>query len=231
VAAIVLAAAAPGAFAQDFRGMSLEDPRIELFQANEPEGLMGSISIQGRYSVPLGTLNFHGRQSDYVDAFNAGLGVQGEASLLFPLGPKWHIGPYLALGWDDYDGSTDRILGDTLRPDKLELTTFLAGPRFLLQMGRHTQLDLHMAFGAAHYSKVEGTYTPSALSPQEGVIIMPSTTFAFDLGIRFNVVTGPLFFDVGFDFRIQSGPRHGDLPVDTGSLYSFGLEFGAGVRF
>jgi hypothetical protein len=231
VAAVVLAAAAPGAFAQDFRGMSLEDSRIELFQAKEPEGLMGSISIQGRYSVPLGTLNFNGNSSDYVDAFNAGLGVQGEASLLFPLGPKWHIGPYLALGWDRYDGGTARATGDTLQPGNLELTTFLVGPRFLLQMGRSTQLDLHMAFGGAHYSKVEGTFTPSALPPQEGVIIMPSTKFAFDLGIRFNVVSGPLFFDVGFDFRAQSPPRGGDLPVDAGGLFSFGLEFGAGVRF
>ena len=73
VAAIVIAAAAPSAFAQDFRGMSLEDRRIELLQA--PGDLMGSVSIQGRYSVPLGSLDISDGLSNYVDAFDAGLGL------------------------------------------------------------------------------------------------------------------------------------------------------------
>ena len=192
---------------------------------------MTSISIQGRLSVPLGTLKVSGIDENYVDAFNGGLGVQGEGSLLFPLGRKWHIGPYLALGWDSYGGTTDRVSGDKLRPEELELMTFLVGPRALLQMGRHTQMDLHMAFGPAHYSKVDGTFTPGGGVPQEGVVLKSSTRLAFDLGIRFNAVSDTAFFDVGFDFRTQGEPAGGNLPVNPGALFSFGLELGAGVHF
>jgi hypothetical protein len=232
-ALMLIAAVAPGAWAQDFHGISLEESRSDLFQPQEQQELMmGSVSIQGRYSVPLGTLTISQEgNNEYVDAFNAGLGVQGEGSLLFPLGPKWHLGPYLLLGFDRYEGSTAREMGQTLRPDRLDLTSFLVGPRALLQMGRHTQLDFHMAFGAAHYSKVDAVYTPSGGLPQEGVLLKAATKFAFDLGIRFNVNTGPVFFDVGFDFRTQGAPGQGDLPVNPGALFSFGLEFGAGVAF
>jgi hypothetical protein len=231
VVAIVVAATASRASAQEVRGMSLGDSEIPLFQSVEPGGLMTSISIQGRVSVPLGTLKISGIDEDYVDAFNGGLGVQGEGSLLFPVGRRWHIGPYLALGWDSYGGTTDRVSGDKLKPDRLELTTFLVGPRALLQMGSHTQLDLHMAFGAAHYSSVDATFTPSGGVPQEGVILRSSTRWAYDLGIRFNVVSNHVFFDVGFDFRTQGTPANGDLPVDPGALFSFGLELGLGVQF
>jgi len=226
---MLIAAAVPAASAQDVRRMSLGEPVLELFQSNESEGLGGSVSIQGRYSNPLGQVDLPGDIADYSQLFHSGLGLAVEGTLLFPLGRKWHIGPYLSLVWDSYEGERFDSGPTELLPETMHQRTVLVGPRFLLSMGRVAQLDLHLAFGAVHYSKLEGTFTTTA--PQQGSVFAASTKFAFDFGIRFNILAGPLFFDAGFDLRSQAAPDAGDLPVDPKTMVVVGLEFGAGVHF
>jgi hypothetical protein len=229
-AAVAIAAAAPGASAQEFRGFPPGDSRIELLQEKEARGLQYTVSLQGRVSIPLGTVD-PDLNVDYGDLFKTGLGLSVEASVLWPVGPKWHFGPYLSVGWDSFDGktSTDEV-GDSLTPDTMDITTFLVGGRGILQLGPQAQLDLHMAFGAAHYGEVGGTFVSAGIPP-DVIVFKSSTKFAFDLGVRFNVVTGPVFFDGGIDLRSQGAPTNGDFDFNSGPLVTFALEFGVGVRF
>jgi hypothetical protein len=230
IAALLFAALPGRVFAQELRALPSGERGIEVLAGREREGLEGSLSIQGRYSVPLGTVD-PDLSVDYGDLFKSGLGLSVEGSLLWHIGPKWHLGPYLSLGWDGYDGksSTDDF-GDTLKPDSMALTTFLVGARALLEIGPQAQLDLHMAFGATHYGKVDGVLTLSGV-PFDVVVFGSSTKFAFDFGSRFNLVSGPVFFDAGIDIRSQAAPDNVDFTFDSGPLVTFGIEFGVGVRF
>lgn len=229
-AALVFAAAAPAAFAQEFHGLSSEQPRLELFQDKTKDGIEYSVGIVGRVSLPSGTVDSD-LNVNYGDLFKTGLGFSVEASMLWPVGQKWRFGPYLSVGFDSFDGkkSTDDV-GDTLTPDGMDITTFLIGGRGILQMGPSAQLDLHMAFGAGHYSEVSGTLVSAGIPP-DVTIYKASTKFAFDLGVRVNVLTGPVFFDAGIDLRSIGAATNGDFSFNSGPLVTFGFEFGAGVRF
>src|SRR6516165_7276767 len=159
-AAMGIAAAAGSALAQDFRGMSLEDPRILSIQPTEPDKLEIVIDLQGRASVPLGSMDVKGTNGQYYEFFSGGFGVSGEVALLFPVGTKWHIGPYISIGWDGYGAGHRSGTENTIdMSDDLNVGTYLVGPRAVLQMGRRGQLDLRMGIGAAQYSKVDGSVT------------------------------------------------------------------------
>ena len=216
--------------AQELRALPSGERGIELLQPRGRDSMSGSLSIQGRYSVPLGTVD-KDLSVDYGDLFKSGLGLSVEGSLLWRVDSKWKLGPYLSVGWDGYDGkaSTDD-LGDTLTPDSISLTTFLVGARALLDLGPQAQLDLHMAFGATRYGKVDGVLVVGG-TPLDVVVFDSSTKFAFDIGVRFNLIADPVFFDAGFDIRSQGAPDNADFAFDSGPLVTFGIEFGVGIRF
>jgi len=228
--AIAIAAAALSALSQDSRRMSLEDSRVDLFHSGEGTEYDATVTLQGRYAVPLGSIDLDGALTDYFSLFDAGLGVSGEASLLYKVG-RWHIGPYLSIGWGRYEGKLFRESPVRLVPDDLNVNTFLVGPRFLLQKGRHTQLDLHMAFGVTHYSEVDGTFTNKFGGTRDGTVFNSSEKFAFDFGLRFNVLIGPVTLDADLGIRSQGGPTNGEFHIDPGAMVTLGLEFGAGLHF
>jgi hypothetical protein len=230
VAALVFAALSGNVFAQEFRALPSGERGIEVLAGREREGLEGSLSIQGRYSVPLGTVD-PDLAVDYGDLFKSGLGLSVEGSLLWHIGPKWHLGPYLSVGWDSYEGkSSVDAIGDTLKPDSMDLTSILVGARALLELGPQAQLELHMAFGATLYGKVNGVFTMNGV-PLDVIVFDSSSKFAFDIGARFNGVAGPVFFDAGIDIRSQGAPNNADFAFDSGPLVTFGIEFGMGIRF
>jgi hypothetical protein len=230
--AIGIAAAAGSALAQDFRGMSLEDSRLFSTQPAESDQLQFVIDLQGRASLPLGSLDVMGINGQYYEFFSGGFGVSGEFAVLLPVGTRWHIGPYVSIGWDGYGAGkrSDASENEIRMSDDLNVGTYLVGPRAVLQMGRHGQLDLHMAIGAATYSKVDGSFSALGVR-QDGTIFKSSTAFAFDVGLRFNILMGPAFIDLGVDVRSQGGPAGGDFATDRGAMVCLGLEFGVGVRF
>jgi len=227
---LMVAALSGISLAQEFRALPSGERSIELLQPRDRDGVSGSVSIQGRYSLPLGTVDSD-LSVDYGDLFKSGLGLSVEGSLLWKVGPKWKFGPYLSVGWDGYDGKgfTDDV-GDTLTPDSMSLTTFLVGARGLLELGPQAELDLHMAFGATRYGRVDGVFTMSGI-PLDVVVFNSSTKFAFDIGMRFNLIAGPVFFDAGFDVRSQGAPDNADFDFNSGPLVTFGIEFGVGIRF
>jgi hypothetical protein len=147
------------------------------------------------------------------------------------VGRKWHLGPYFSVGWDSYDGKkfTDDV-GDTLMPDKMDMTTFLVGVRSLYDLGGHFSWDGHMGFGAAHSSTVDGVATPSGV-PMDVRVFKSATAFAWDLGTRFAVQAGPVVFDAGIGVRIQAAPHNADLNFNSSSIAEFEVESGVGARF
>lgn len=229
-AGLLLAVLSRSAAAQEFRPLPGSERSVELFQGGRDRDMEGSVSLQGRYSIPLGTVD-PDIPADYGDLFKGGLGFSVEGTLLFRVAPKWRLGPYLSIGWDSYDGKSDTDdLGDTLKPDAMDLTSVLVGARAILDLGPQAQLDLHMGFGATHYGAVDGVFTTGGV-PLDVVVFKSSTKFAFDIGTRFNFLAGPAFFDVGIDIRSQGAPDNGDFLFDSGTLVTFGIEFGAGIRF
>ncbi len=218
--------------AQEFRDFPSSGSRIEFLQSRYRgnQGMEAMVSVQGRYSVIGGTVDSDFNVS-YSDLFKNSLGVMAEGTLLFPVGPKWKIGPYLSLGWDSYDGKTfTDDIGDTLAPDKLDMTSFLVGVRSVYDLGQHFTLDGHMGLGAAHSSKVGGVATLSGV-PMDVTVFKSSTAFAWDLGTRFAYQVGPVVFDAGFGVRIQGAPKNADLDFNSGPIVTFEIEFGVGVCF
>ncbi|HZE98495.1 MAG TPA: hypothetical protein VE981_15795 [Planctomycetota bacterium] len=222
VTLILLVAASPEAFAQ-------ETGRAEV-QSRGPDGTTITLGVQGRVSVPGGTVD-SSIPADYCDLFKTGFGASLEGTLLWRVSPKWRLGPYLSVGLDSYDGKGDTDdFGVTLKPDSMEVTSFLVGARALLDLGPSVQLDLHMAFGAAHYGKVDGVLS-GAGAPLEVGVFKSSTAFAFDFGSRLVADAGPVFFDAGIGLRTQGAPGNADFAFDSGPLVNFELEFGVGIRF
>jgi hypothetical protein len=230
VASGCLALAAAEAAAQDPERL----PSVELFSAEvAPPASAGpefSVEVVGRYSVPSGTVD-SSIPAKYNDLFQAGPGVSVEGNVLFSLGPRWKLGPYLSFGWDHFGGKGDTdSTGDTLTPKAMEMTTFLVGGRATYDLGQHFTWDVHLAMGAAHYSKVDGTLVHNG-SPMDVGVFKSSTAFAFDIGTRFSYAVGQVFFDLGIDLRSQGAPANADFDFSSGALVLFGVEAGVGVRF
>jgi len=224
-----MAALARPADAQEFRDLS-SPPRIEVAQGRGDQGMEALMSLQGHFSVIGGTADsdFDVR---YSDLFKNALGVQVEGTLLWPVGRKWHLGPYLSVGWDSYDGKkfTDDV-GDTLTPDKMDITTILVGVRSIYDLGRHFSWEGHMGFGAAHSSAVDGVITLSGV-PMDVRVFKASTAFAWDLGTRFAYQVGPVVFDAGLGVRVEGAPDNGVLDFNSEAIVAFEVVFGVGIRF
>jgi hypothetical protein len=221
----------PGsADAQDVGTAALSTEGIDLKPPQDPRAMEAIVSVQGRFSLLSGTVD-SSIPAHYNDLFEPGLGVLVEGSLLWPVGPKWHLGPYLSIGWDSYDGKADTDdVGDTLEPDHLDMTTFLVGVRSTYDLGHRFIWESHLGLGASHTSGVDGVFT-SAGVPIDVKVFKSSTAFAFDLGTRFAVEAGPVVFDAGIGVRIQGAPKNADFAFDSGSIVSFEVEFGVGLRF
>jgi hypothetical protein len=228
---LMLACGAAAAEAQEFWSSSSPGrSRIELLPGKEGGGLEALISVQGRYSVIGGSVDTD-FNVNYSDLFKNSLGVQVEGTLLWPLGPKERLGPYLSVGWDSFDGKTfTDDVGDTITPDKMTMTTFLVGVRSLFDLGQHFSWDAHMGFGAAHSATVNGVVTLSGV-PMDVQVFKSSTVFAWDFGTRFGYQVGPVVLDAGIGVRVQGAPGNADLNFNSGPIVEFELEFGVGVRF
>jgi hypothetical protein len=209
---------------------SSSSPRIEPGPSREARGFEASLSVQGRFSLLGGTVD-PDLGAHYNDLFKPGLGVQVEGSLLWPVGPKWHVGPYLSVGWDSYEGKTfTDSVGDTLAPDKMDMMTFLVGVRSVYDVGQHFSWDGHLGLGASHSATVDGVVTLSGV-PMDVQVFKSSTAFAFDLGTRFAYQAGPVVFDAGLGVRIQGAPGNADLNFNSGPIVAFEVEFGVGILF
>jgi outer membrane autotransporter protein len=231
VAVVCWGALAAAAEAQEFWSSSTPgSARVGIASGKESEGLEALVSVQGRYAVIGGSVDTD-FDVGYSDLFKNSLGVQVEGTLLFPLGRKWHLGPYLSVGWDSFDGKTfTDDVGDTITPDKMEMTTILVGVRFIHDLGQHFSWDAHMGFGAAHSSTVDGVVTLSGV-PMDARVFKSTTAFAWDLGTRFAYQAGPVVFDAGIGVRVQGAPHNADLDFNSSSIVEFEVEFGVGVRF
>ena len=230
LAGACLAAAAASAAAQDPQPRASLEPRVPVLTSQNSSGVEVEIGVVGRVSLPSGTVE-SAIPLHYDDLFKTGLGVSVEGSLLWPVGPKWHVGPYLSLGWDSFDGKTfTDPTGDTLKPDALDEFTFLVGARSELDLGNHFRWEAHLAFGAAQYSTVNAVFV-TAGTPMDVRLFDSSTAFAFDIGTRFTYDVGQAFFELGLGVRSQGSPREADFTFNSGALVTVEFEFGVGVRF
>ncbi len=179
-------------------------------------------SLSGDFDSGLG--------ADYDDLFETGFGFELEGAYLFPAG-KWSIGPYLALGWETYGGDkfTDP-LGDTLETDSLDLLSIVAGFEAIVNFEGGLFLNLHMGFGAASYSAVEGTLSISGV-PMNVDVFESTTAFAFALGARFGYQVERFMFDLGLGVRSQGAPDSADLDLSSSAAVALIAEVGVGVRF
>jgi hypothetical protein len=223
-------ALAAAAEAQEYLGARTSGARIEFAPLKDDGGVEALVSLQGRFSVLGGTVD-PDIPAHYNDLFKNGLGFMVEGTLLWPVGRKWHLGPYLSVGWDSYDGKSDTdSFGDTLAPDTMDMTTFLVGVRSVYDLGQHFSWDGHMGFGAAHSSAVDGVITLSGV-PMDVRVFKPTTVFAWDLGTRFAYQAGPVVLDAGIGVRVQGAPGNADLDFNSSAIAEFEVEFGVGVRF
>ena len=171
----------------------------------------------------------------YSDLFDPGVGFRLELGVLW--GPKqgWSIGPFLAIGLDEYGGSsfTDSA-GDSIEPEDLEAWTVLAGFRGVYSDSEGLFADLRGALGVVAWSDVDATFVLGG-SPIPGVALFDGVTrLAFELGTRVGYRTGPVAFLLGIGMTIAGGPSRGsDVSdvVDPGPVVGFAFELGVEIGF
>lgn len=167
---------------------------------------------------------------DYEDVFGTGLGVAVEGALLFDLRDV-HVGPYLSVGWDTWEGERDTdIFGDSLEPEDLDAFTVLAGVKGQWRLHPLFHVDAHAGIGSVSWSDTDAVLTLSGVS-SEVRLFDRSTRFAFDFGLRAGVGNDRLFAELGLGFRAMGHPRDGDLDLLLDDPAAVAFEFGAGVRF
>jgi outer membrane autotransporter protein len=193
-----------------------KDPRVSIVLHAKASSLSGEVDS--------------GLGVDYDDLFETGFGLELEGAYLFTVG-KWSIGPYLALGWETYDGDrfTD-ALGDTLETESLDLLSVVAGFEAIVHFAQGLFLNLHIGFGAADYSAVEGTVTISGI-PMSVDVFESTTAFAFALGARFGYQVDRFMFDLGLGVRSQGAPDAADLDLSSSAAVALIAEVGVGVSF
>jgi hypothetical protein len=225
-----LAAAAATAAAQDYRALPPPESIVSTQAPATPSSVQFDVGIVGRVSLPSGTVESQ-IPLHYNDLFGTGYGFSVEGSALFPIGPKWHLGPYLSVGWDSFGGKTfTDSTGDTLTPDRLTDLTVLVGARSLLDLGHHFGWEAHVGLGAASTSAVDAVFVTGGV-PLDTQLFKSSTVFAADFGTRFTYDVGQVFFQVGLGVRTQSSPKESDFAFNSGPLTTVEFEFGAGIRF
>ncbi len=191
--------------------------------------MRAAVDIVFRASAIAGEVD-SGLDLDYSDIFGAGSGFGLEGAFLWPTGHV-DVGGYLALNWDLYRGeSWSDAVGDTLKPDTMNVRSFLFGGKGILSVDKNFYVEFHAGFGIVSYEKVDGVLTISG-APLDITVFKASSSFAFDIGARVGVLLGHLFGELGFGLRSQGPPKEGDLAFDSlpASVASFEIAFG--LRF
>jgi hypothetical protein len=233
--------------------MDWESPRAELPLLDLQSGhwhLGLAASAQARVSIPFGTadpgvVRVNGNvitidhRVDYLDLFNPGLGVTLEADVLSrpPDRPAYAretaLGGYVAAEWDWFGGtSADADPGIRIRPDSLELASFLVG--FKAEGGIEGPLygDFRAGLGAVHYPSLQADFAPAGFPGSRGELFAESWAFAMEVRLHFGWREGPLGVFFGFGTRILAPPARGaNSPLDPGLLFLLDFEVGLELGF
>jgi hypothetical protein len=190
----------------------------------------GTLALRARVSMLSGTVSSM-IPADYGNLFQPGPGVSLEGTLLFPVAPGWKLGPFVSATWDTFSGvAYPDAIGDTLKPEGMDLYTFLAGARGIYDLGNHFDVDLYLGIGVSCIPAVPGVLTLSGI-PSNVTVFGSSTVLAAVFGARFAYEAKPVFFDLGVDIRTVGAPANGDLAFDSLPMLVASFEFGVGIRF
>jgi hypothetical protein len=209
----------------------------EVVRGEAENGDRFALLLSGRVSFLFGTRteekNF---DQDRYEIFDSGLGVEGDASYLWRTSRRGRLGVFVSLGWDRYGGKkTSGVSGTTpvtLVPEDLDTLTFLVGPRFVVE-GEHFELEMHLGFGAVHYSVVNGVVIAGGVPSDVTFFRQSAGRFVFDVGLpSLTYKIGSFGIGIGMSFRFQAAPDNGDFFQQRKEpAIVFGFRFGMEARF
>jgi hypothetical protein len=199
--------------------------------AQEPREVEVSGAIVARVSSIAGELDTD-LDVGYEDLFGAGFGLAFEADFMFPLRRGWAIGPYVAAGFDVFQGKSDTDeVGDTLDADGLFTSHLMFGFKAMLAPERGFFMDGRVGIGPVFWGETEGELTVGGAA-QDVTIFDASMTFAAEIAFHVGFSTPAVFFGAGFAGRSQGKPDEGDLDFEGASNALVGsLEVEIAFRF
>jgi hypothetical protein len=232
----------------DFESPRLEVPLVELESGHWHLGI--AASAQARVAIPFGTadpgvVRISGNvitidhRVDYLDLFNPGFGATLEADFLSrpPDRPAYArepaLGGYVAVEWDRFEGSSaEADPGVKIRPDTLELASFLVGFKAEGAIEGPLYGDFRAGLGGVHYPSLHADFAPTGFPAARGELFAESWAFALEVRLHFGWREGPLGLFFGFGTRLLAPPARGaNSPLDPGVLFLLDFEVGVELGF
>jgi hypothetical protein len=249
-AVLVVPALSGAAFAQESRPLPVElaDPApaaasrfpevgFSVLQEEIAPELHFGLSLSLRIDVPGGGSVDSDDNVAYSDIFDVGLGLALEANLMSRLSPKWYLGGYVSIGWDQFIGASDVDMGtgEFFSFDNQNVITAILGAKVLHHFAPAWFWEGRMGIGLVHYDQLTFSDTTNVFAPIDGLqFFKPATHGLFDLAGRVGVGGSHVTFDVGIDFRFMGGEARGrDVTnvVDPQMFFVFTFDLGLSVRF
>jgi hypothetical protein len=188
-------------------------------------------------SSPGGAVVFIDDSVAWSDLFHSGWGAEIEISVQMGRTRDYQggmrYGGYLALEIDHFEGdSVSGDFGGKIRPDDLEMSTFIVGGKGTHSLSETTFAGGRFGIGAAHYSTVDATFSGPLIAGVKDEFLEDTWTFASEFRGHSGVKLGPLALTLGLGLRVLGPPREGDrLDMNSGAFWTFDVDFGAELGF
>jgi hypothetical protein len=200
-----------------------------------PEVLEPRVSVSGHLGMAfisggVGKDFFGDYIMDYPDLFQPGVRIGLEGSVLFPSGAA-RVGVIVGLDRYSFDGRTfTDDVGDTLRPDTMELFTVLGGVRFVMPVAPHWLVDTHAGLLLVHYDAVDAVFNVGGVEFAGQELFAATNTGGFDMGGRIAYDFGRVTLDLGFGLLMLGPPRRGaDVTSAVDPMPPLGVYLEVGV--
>jgi len=211
-----------------------------------------NVAVHGRFGIPFGSADrdvfvYGGgvflvdQHLSWGDLFHPGWGFDLEADFMFGDGkhggrsrtPGFDYGAFVAVMVDEYGGgSTSDGIGNFLRTDNMNMSTYLVGGKVIQSFDEGFFADGRFGLGAVHYSAVNATFGGPGIPDFRDELLKDTWTFAVDLRGHGGIRLGPLGLTIGMGFRFLVPPNEGSrVSLDSGPLWIWDFDIGAELGF